>query len=175
MAKFVDREQDLADLNQLLSRRGAQFLIVYGRRRVGKTTLLTKWAAESGVPFVYWVASRNTPMVLRQGLAEALGRLESPQVEVPLFPSWGALFQQIARTVGDRRVILILDEFPYAVEADPALPSELQNAWDHLFKGSNLFLVLAGSHVGMMDRLLRYQAPLYGRFTARLAVEPMPF
>ena len=175
MAKFVDREQDLADLNQLLSRRGAQFLIVYGRRRVGKTTLLTKWAAESGVPFVYWVASRNTPMVLRQGLAEALGRLESPQVEVPLFPSWGALFQQIARTVGDRRVILILDEFPYAVEADPALPSELQNAWDHLFKGSNLFLVLAGSHVGMMDRLLRYQAPLYGRFTAHLAVEPMPF
>jgi len=142
---------------------------------VGKTTLLTKWAAESGFPFVYWVASRNTPMVLRQGLAEALERLESPHAEGPLFPTWRALFQQIARTIGDRRIILILDEFPYAMEADPALPSELQNAWDHIFKDTNLFLVLAGSHIGMMDRLQRYQAPLYGCFTARLAVEPMPF
>ena len=74
-----------------------------------------------------------------------------------------------------RRFILILDEFPYAVESDNALPSELQNAWDHDLKGSNLVLVIAGSHVGMMVKMQEYQAPLYGRFTARLPVEPLPF
>ena len=93
-------------------------------------------------------------------------RLEDPGAEVPIFPSWQALFQQMAKTVGDRRIILILDEFAYAVESSPPLPSELQNAWDHLFKHSNIFLVVAGSHVGMMERLRRYQSPLYGRFTA---------
>jgi len=175
MFRFVDRQQDLADLNRLLARDGAQFLLVYGRRRVGKTTLLTHWAADSGCPFIYWVASRNTPTVLRQGLTEALWRLENPGAELPIFPSWQALFQQIAKMVGDRRIILILDEFAYAVESSPPLPSELQNAWDHLFKDSNIFLVVAGSHVGMMERLRRYQSPLYGRFTAQLPVDPLPF
>ncbi len=183
MSRFIDRQRDLADLNRLMARKGAQFLLVYGRRRVGKTTLLTHWAANSGQPFVYWVASRNTPTVLRQGLAEALWRLEKPSLrqaqdiaaEVPIFPTWQALFQQIVKTVGDRRVIFILDEFSYAVESSPPLASELQNAWDHLFKDSNIFLVLSGSHVGMMERLQHYQSPLYGRFTARLPVDPLPF
>lgn len=175
MFRFVDRQQDLADLDRLLARDGAQFLLVYGRRRVGKTTLLTRWAADSGCPFVYWVASRNTPAVLRRGLAEALWRLEDPGAEAPIFPSWQTLFRQMAKTVGDRRVILILDEFAYVVESSPPLPSELQNAWDHLFKYSNVFLVVAGSHVGMMERLRRYQSPLYGRFTAQLPVAPLPF
>jgi AAA+ ATPase superfamily predicted ATPase len=77
--------------------------------------------------------------------------------------------------VGNRRVILILDEFAYAAESSPPLASELQNAWDHFFKDSNIFLVVAGSHIGMMERLQHYQSPLYGRFTARLPVNPLPF
>ena len=76
MSRFIDRQRDLADLNRLLDREEAQFLLVYGRRRVGKTTLLTRWAADSAarsrVPFIYWIASRNTPTVLRRGLSEAL-------------------------------------------------------------------------------------------------------
>ena len=214
MSRFVDRQRDLADLNRLLDRQGAQFLLVYGRRRVGKTTLLTRWAADDtarrGEPFMYWVASRNTPAVLRQGLAEAVWRWQAqsqashrlaqqPQRQgesqtpgesqtrpdpsaiqamagdMPIFPTWPSLFQHIARTVGNRRVILIMDEFSYAMESSPPLASELQNAWDHPFRDSNIFLVIAGSHVGMMEQLQRYQSPLYGRFTARLLVEPLPF
>ena len=182
MPRFIDRQRDLADLNRLLARQGAQFLLVYGRRRVGKTTLLTHWAAENADPFIYWVASRNTPTVLRQGLSDALWRWQNhtphtgaSAAERPIFPTWSTLFQQIARTIGDRRVILILDELSYAMESSPPLASELQNAWDHHFKESNVFLVIAGSHVGMMEQLQRYQSPLYGRFTARLLVDPLPF
>jgi AAA+ ATPase superfamily predicted ATPase len=175
MPKFIDRERDLADLNRLLAREGAQFLLVYGRRRVGKTTLLTRWAAKSGLPFVYWVASRNTSAVLRQGLAQALWRLENPTAEAPIFPTWRALFQQIAKTVGSRRVVLIMDEFSYAMESASPLASDLQNAWDHLFKNSNIFLVVAGSHISVMEQLQHYQSPLYGRFTAQLPVNPLPF
>jgi AAA+ ATPase superfamily predicted ATPase len=181
MPRFVDRQKDLADLDRLAGREGAQFILVYGRRRVGKTTLLLHWAQSRGLPYVYWVASRNTAANLRQTLAEALWQHEHPSERAPsagYLPearSWRDLLRYAIRIADQQRLILILDELPYAIEADPALPSELQNAWDHDLKGSNLILFAAGSHVGMMVKLLEYQAPLYGRFTARLPVEPLPF
>lgn len=81
----------------------------------------------------------------------------------------------MARAIGDRRVIVILDELPYALQQDPGLASHIQAAWDHLFKDSNLLLFLSGSHIGMMVDLLAYQAPLYGRFTAQLPLLPLSF
>ena len=67
--------------------------------------------------------------------------------------------------IGEQPVVVILDEFPYAVESDPSLPSHLQAVWDHHLKDKSLTLILAGSHIGMMGDLLQYQAPLYGRVT----------
>jgi AAA+ ATPase superfamily predicted ATPase len=181
MAKFVDRESELADLERIAVRPGSQFIIVYGRRRVGKTTLILNWAQTSGLPYIYWVASRNTAANLRQSLAEVLwqhehpGETISPDEYLPEARSWRELFRYAVRVAAGRRVILILDELPYAVEADSALPSELQNAWDHDLKGTDIILLVAGSHVGMMVKMQEYQAPLYGRFTARLPVDPLPF
>jgi len=181
MPCFVDRETELDSLNRVAARPGSQFIIVYGRRRVGKTTLLLHWAQHSDLPYVYWVASRNTAANLRQSLAEALWQHEHPDEPVvsaeylPEARSWRELFRYAARVAAGQRLVLILDELPYAVEADSALPSELQNAWDHDLRDSELVLIVAGSHVGMMIKMQEYQAPLYGRFTARLPVEPLPF
>jgi AAA+ ATPase superfamily predicted ATPase len=175
MGKFVDREQELAELNQLLAEQRAQLVIVYGRRRIGKTTLLLHWARASGQPVIYWVATRDTADNTRLGLTRALWAWAYPDVEPPRFDHWPAAFDQAARLLGDRRVILICDEFPYAVESDPSLPSHLQAAWDHLFKDGRGILILAGSHIGMMVDLMTYQAPLYGRLTAQLPVGPLPF
>lgn len=176
MPRFVDRERDLEDLNNVLNRSGAQLLILYGRRRIGKTTLITHWAAQTGLRWIYWVARRDTAGVLRRELAETLYLHRYPQgSEPPTFDTWRGVFEYAAEVVGDERTILILDEFPYAVETDPALPSALQNAWDHHLKNKNLFLVLAGSHIGVMEDLQQYQAPLFGRFTAQLALKPLPF
>jgi len=178
MPRFVDRQRELRELDTLLARPGAQFVTVYGRRRVGKTTLLLHWARQAGRPYLYWVARRETPDASRQGLARALWRWAYPEAadpEPPRFDSWPLLFEQMARMIGDQPPILIWDEFPYAAESDPALPSHLQAAWDHLLKDQPLILVLAGSHIGMMVDLLRYQAPLYGRTTGQLQVEPLPY
>jgi AAA+ ATPase superfamily predicted ATPase len=181
MPRFVDREQELASLDRLLERPGAQFVIVYGRRRVGKTTLLLHWARASGLPYVYWVASRNTATNLQRSLAEALWQHQHPQEAMstaeylPEARSWRDLFRYAVRVAEGKRFVLILDELPYATESDSALPSELQNAWDHDLKETGLVVVVAGSHVGMMVKMQEYQAPLYGRFTARLPVQPLPF
>jgi AAA+ ATPase superfamily predicted ATPase len=113
--------------------------------------------------------------MLRKTLAQAIWRLDTPTDQGPSFPTWDTLFREIARRIGNRRVILILDQFQYAMEACPALTSQLQNAWDHLFKDTNIFLVIVGSHIHTMERIQCYSQPLHGRFTARLVVDPLPF
>ena len=80
MTKFIGRARELEELNHILSQRGAQFILVYGRRRVGKTTLLLNWAEQSGRPFIYWVANRDTPAQVRLGFTRdmALGAPREP-------------------------------------------------------------------------------------------------
>jgi len=157
----------------------SQFITVYGRRRTGKTTLLLHWVQRSGRPYLYWMARRGeTAQAARQHLATLFWAWAYPdesEPESPHFSTWPQLFNQMARIIGDTPLILIFDEFPYAVEADPALPSHVQAAWDHLFKSKSVMLVLSGSHIGMMVDLLNAQAPLYGRTTAQLLLEPLPF
>lgn len=178
MARFIGRRQELAELQDLLDEPRAQFLAVYGRRRVGKTTLLLHWARQSGAPFVYWVSSRMSPAILLRGLSQALYNSAHPDRPADSdfsYPSWEMALRQAAEMARDRRLILILDEFPYAAQAEPGLPSVVQNVWDHDLKDTRIFLVVAGSQVGMMVNLLNYQAPLYGRFTAHLHLKPLPF
>ena len=76
---------------------------------------------------------------------------------------------------GDRPVVLIFDEFPYTDESDPSFPSNLQAAWDQLLKNKPVALILSGSHIGMMVKQLEYRAPLYGRITAQVPVESLPY
>lgn len=182
MARFVDRKEELDTLGRLAGENRPHFLIVFGRRRLGKTTLLLEFAARSGLPALYWVASKQSTAVLQRSLYETGARF----LNVPLPPGtvtpsdWSHIFQFLSETIqkksGRQRVLVILDEFPYAVESSPPLPSELQNAWDHFFKPqTNVLLAIAGSHVGMMAELQKQQAPLYGRFTAQLPVGALPF
>ncbi|MBI5956611.1 MAG: ATP-binding protein [Chloroflexi bacterium] len=175
---FVDREQDLADLNDILSWPGAQLILISGRRRVGKTTLLIEWARRSGYPLVYWVASRSSAGVLLQDFSQALWRHTHPNDVMPTsfsYDIWTEACRQVTALAANQRLIVILDEFAYAADADPSLPSLLQNAWDHHLKQSQVCLVLSGSHISLMNELQTHAAPLYGRFTAQLRVDPLPF
>jgi len=178
MDKFVDRQTEMAELDRLLTTPGAQFIPVYGRRRVGKTTLLLHWAQKSQRPYLYWVARRETAEASRHSLARALWAWAYPDLsnpEPPRFDSWEILFREMARMIADKQMIVILDEFPYIVESDASFPSHLQAAWDHLFRDKQATFVLAGSHIGMMVDMMEYKAPLHGRFTAQMPVDPLPF
>jgi hypothetical protein len=111
---------------------------------------------------------------VRYGFTQALWAWAYPGSQaVPRFETWSEVFETAARLIGDQPVILIMDEFSYAAESDPTLPSNLQAAWDHRFKERSAILLLAGSHIGMMVDLMGYHAPLYGRFTAQLLSVPL--
>lgn len=176
---LIDRERELDELNALLTKPSARLLAVSGRRRLGKTTLLTHWARTSGHPYLYWVASHFPSAVLLGQFSRQVWQLSNPDKPMPgsfSYDSWSEAFEALAVACrGERKHIVILDEFPYAVSAEPGLPSALQNAWDHHLKFSPICLVLCGSHVGMMERLLGADAPLYGRMVGPLRIRPLPF
>ncbi len=177
MKRFIDREEELAALEEMWGREGAQLLAVYGRRRTGKTTLLLHFARDK--PFLYWVASRLSSDTLLRNFSRAVHNYTHP--DMPAGPDftygdWETALRQLATLAREERLLVILDEFPYAVDAEPGLPSVLQSVWDHHLKGTRVFLALAGSHVGMMEREIgSYHAPLYGRATGRLLLHPLKF
>jgi AAA+ ATPase superfamily predicted ATPase len=174
---FVDREQELAFLNQLLTRKRpgpAQLVLLYGRRRVGKTALLKHWAEQSGLPHTYWVAAKEPAPLQRRSLAATM--MDLPEDEAPSFDSWPALWRWLARDMASAgKRILILDELPHATEADPAILSALQHAWDEHLKDSRIVTVLCGSQIKTMESILHHQSPLFGRFTGQWLLEPLPF
>lgn len=174
--RFVDRENELAFLNQLLQQpraRAAQFVLIYGRRRVGKTRLSRHWIAQTDLPATYWVAEKeNSALQRRKFIAEFEQR---PLRQTPLLDSWAEVWDLVAGRLGNERHILVIDELPYATHADSALLSSLQHAWDHHFEDSKLILVLCGSQMRVMETLQFHQSPLFGRFTAQWHLEPLPF
>lgn len=173
---FVDRQQELSFLNSLLERQHpgpAQMILLYGRRRVGKTSLLRHWADQAGIPSTYWSAEKEPAALQRRKLYAAL--IGMPVNRAPIFESWSDVWNAAAQLIGEQKSILILDELPYAAEADPAMLSALQHAWDHNFKSSNLILVLCGSQVHTMETLLSHQSPLFGRMTGQWHLQPLSF
>jgi AAA+ ATPase superfamily predicted ATPase len=176
---FVDRVAELAFLNRVLANQQhpgpGQLVMLYGRRRVGKSTLLRHWAEQSGAPFTYWVAEKAPAAVQRRQLFANLINADSAAPSAPAFANWSDLWQVAAAQFQHQRRLLILDELPYAAEADPAMLSSLQHAWDQHFEHSQAMIVLCGSHVRTMELLLAHQSPLFGRMTGQWRLQALPF
>jgi AAA+ ATPase superfamily predicted ATPase len=175
---FIDRDAELAFLNNVLIRTHpgpGQLIMLYGRRRVGKTALLRYWAEQSGAPFAYWVAAREPAPLQRRKLFTELLRATATALPTPNFESWGDLWDAVAGLIRDQRQLLILDELPYAAESDPAMLSSLQHAWDQHFQHSQAVIAICGSHVRTMELLFGRQSPLFGRMTGQWRLMPLPF
>jgi AAA+ ATPase superfamily predicted ATPase len=173
---FVDRRQELSFLDNLLGDSAstrAQLVLLYGRRRVGKTVLARHWAETTGRPAVYWAVEREPANLQRRKLAARM--LNMPLAQAPVFSAWTDLWSTLASLVGDQARILIIDEVTYAAESDPAFLSSLQHAWDQRLRHSRLVILLSGSHVHTMETLLAHGSPLFGRFTGQWHLQPLGF
>jgi AAA+ ATPase superfamily predicted ATPase len=168
---FINRQDELAQLNQLYQAQGAQLFVLYGRRRVGKTELLRAFCADK--PHVFFVATLTSDMDQLATFSQEIWRYQ--QGEAPedfTFPSWESAFQRLA-TLPDRSIVVI-DEFTYLIDGNKAIPSILQKVWDQRLSHSQIFLVLCGSYVGVVEReVLGYRAPLYGRRTGGSQLLPL--
>lgn len=178
-APFVGRNEELKLLNRLRESSKAELLILYGRRRVGKTRLLTNWLHTPRPRVLFWTAEPTSRLDQLRSFSQAVSNFRHPDMPVPAaftYASWEHVFRELAQLAQDERLVVILDEFTYLLEIEPGIAGTLQNLWDHLLQQTNIFLCLSGSHIGMMQRhVLSYQAPLYGRATALLCLLPLPY
>lgn len=177
--EFKGRIRELNLLDELWAAQDATLLILFGRRRVGKTRLITQWIQQRQQRALYWVAEPSSALDHLRSFSQAVYNFANPQAPAPLeftYANWQQAWQQVANLAQTERLALFVDEFTYVLEIDPSVAGVLQNMWDHVLKQSNLFLTICGSHLGMMQRhLLSYQAPLYGRATRQLHLQPIPF
>jgi len=172
---FVNRVSELSLLEKYHASNQAELFVLYGRRRVGKTELLTHFC--EGKRAIFFVADQVSESVLRAGLSAVINATLFGQDQVgAVYATWDDLFNTLARQSQSERLILVLDEFPYMVAAYPPLTSILQRFWDQVLKNTRIMLILCGSYIGMMEEtVLGYRAPLYGRRTAQYLLEPLEF
>ena len=176
MNNFINRDVELAQLESQYAVDSGTLVVLYGRRRLGKTALLRRFAEDK--PHCYFMADRAGEPDLRRSLARAMAlALNEPVLEAAEYASWYDLFAAFDRfRPSDQRFVLIFDEYQYLCQVQPAFSSFLQKWWDEHWSQANLVVVLCGSVTSMMYReTLASSAPLYGRASAQLLLRPIGF
>ncbi|PWJ92141.1 hypothetical protein C7380_10924, partial [Oceanotoga teriensis] len=171
---FIGREKELQKLNKMNNKKGFQFLVMYGRRRVGKTTLLKEFLKDkSGIFFV--AEEFNDTIALNKFSELILSHFKMSNL-IDKFLSWEKAFNFIGEKSKDERIILIIDEFPYIANSNLSILSLLQNLIDQKLKNTNLFLILCGSSISFMEKeVLSEKSPLFGRRTGQMKINSFGF
>jgi len=171
---FIDRENELASLRKLKNSGNFEMVIVYGRRRVGKTTLLREFSKE--MESIFFVCDEvNEKMMLRNFSEVVLDHFGQKDILSP-FDSWEKAIRFVASKAKENRLLLVIDEYPYLANATSSFPSVLQRLIDNELLETKLYLVLCGSSVSFMEsEVLGSRSPLFGRRTAQLIVEPFTY
>ena len=172
---FVNRRSELDLLEKHYKSGRAELFVLYGRWRVGKTELLAHFCQDKR--HVFFVADQVPEPILRANLSKAINDaiFDVGQVSA-VYNTWDDLLNTLAKQAQSERLVVVIDEFPYLVAADPSLASILQRTWDRTLKNTEIMLILNGSYIGMMEEtVLGYNAPHSGRRTAQYLLEPLEF
>ena len=170
---MIGRTSELNLLEQMYCSNCFEFLTMYGRRRIGKTTILKEFASRHSVMF-FSAQSKNDVLNLTD-FSKVIqifftGNFISP------FTDWEAAFSYISNQKHAGKLCLIIDEFPFMAESNPSVKSILQHTIDHIWKDRNIFLILCGSSVSfMLNDVMGYKSPLYGRITRNIEVLPFDY
>ena len=171
---FIGRKQELNKLHDLYHKKGFQFPVIYGRRRVGKTALINEFVKDKDVIFFTGIES-NAQQNL-ENLSKSIFSFADSELEDTIFSSFQSALEYVFKLAEKKRIILVIDEYPYIAKASKSLASTLQSLIDKNKDNSKLFLILCGSSMSFMENhVLAYKAPLYGRRTAQFKILPFDF
>ncbi|MBS7127111.1 MAG: AAA family ATPase, partial [Collinsella sp.] len=170
---FIGRTVEMSELNRLYGTGSFEMPVIYGRRRVGKTRLITEFIQDKKA--IYFQARRTNAEANLHGFSQAIlaGSVGAAGVS---FRSFDEAFDALATMARTERLIVVIDEYPYLAQSNPEISSLLQDKIDHLYKETRLMLILCGSSLSFMEeQVLGYESPLYGRRTAQFKIMPLDF
>ncbi len=169
---FVGRENEMKQLNKFYNRDSFQLLALYGRRRVGKTELLKRFSKDKYC--LFFSAEEATDILNLRKASEQYENLIGTKIGT--LNTWEDFFEGLAKLSEDKRIILIIDEFPYLQASYSGFLSKFQHIIDHLLLDTNMMVVLSGSSISFMeDEVFSQKSPLFGRLSGQLFLKPFDY
>ena len=173
---FIGRESELNFLEERYSSNKGELVVLYGRRRVGKTETLKQFCKDK--PHLFFSCRECTDKLQLKNFSEKLLKEKIPaSAYISEFTDWENAFRSITELpYGEKKKLVVIDEFPYMCKGNESIPSVLQNLWDDLLKDENIMLILCGSAMSFIEKeLLAEKNPLYGRATGIYKMTEMGF
>ena len=178
MRRFFDEGRlfELNSLEKLYGRDEFTFAVVYGRRRVGKTSIISEFIRRGSKKAVTFTATEDTNVVNLEIFSQRVFSVFPNYSMFERFPSWESAFDYIVKQADGEKTIISIDEYPYLAKAHPPISSQIQRLIDEVLLKTNMMLILCGSSMSFMEKqVLGYQSPLYGRRTAQYKVKPLDY
>ena len=172
---FYCREEELRTMNNRYKKDHFECIVIYGRRRVGKTALINEFC--KGKPTVYFSALNASSQENLEALSKAIYTCQNPDsTSTPTYRSYEDALEAITGMAMEKRLVFVIDEYPYLAKAEKSISSRLQHIIDHSWQDSRIYLILCGSSMSFMEyQVLGYESPLYGRRTAQFKIQALTY
>jgi len=172
---FYCREEELRTMNNRYKKGHFECVVIYGRRRVGKTALINEFC--KGKPTVYFSALNASSQENLEALSKAIYTCQNPDsTSTPTYRSYEDALEAITEMAMEKRLVFVIDEYPYLAKAEKSISSRLQHIIDHSWQDSRIYLILCGSSMSFMEyQVLGYESPLYGRHTAQFKIQALTY
>ncbi|OQX93617.1 MAG: hypothetical protein B6I17_02055 [Tenericutes bacterium 4572_104] len=172
---FVGRQKELDYINDKYLSSKAEFIVLYGRRRIGKTEILREFVKDK--KHVFYSGHQITDFMQLKRITSVVTEHFDEKIYSESLDQWEHVFNYISNNLSDNeKTVIVFDEFPYMVEGNASIPSVLQSIWDHSLSKKNILIILCGSSISFMKKeLLSEKNPLYGRTTGVLRISEMDF
>ena len=172
---FLGRANELKILNKRYKAGRFECVVIYGRRRVGKTALINEFCKDK--KNIYFSALNASSQENLHVLSKEIWNCKNPDSLIaPEYQTFEDAFEEITRLGQEEQIVFVIDEYPYLAKAENSISSRLQHLIDHKWNNSKLFVILCGSSMSFMEyQVLGYESPLYGRRTAQFKIEPMTY
>lgn len=175
MKKFVDRIAEMKALEEEYNSPNSNFIVIYGRRRVGKTELISEFLRTHNTG-LYFLATEESEQQNKKAFRDMVADFTENELLKNADVDWISIFKQIAEFKPNEKKIIVIDEFQYISMSNAAFPSIIQKAWDTVMKNNHIMFVICGSYVSLMkSQTLDYGSPLYGRRTAQIKLKQIEF
>ena len=168
MNNFISRYKELEFLNGEYKKNSSSLIVLYGRRRIGKTTLTSEFGKDKNI--LYFLATEESEKENQQQFKTLVADFTNNELlQNVTTDSWDLIFKTLVNDKPNEKKLIIIDEFQYLGKTNTAFPSIFQKIWDTILKNQNVMVILCGSLISMMEaQTLAYSSPLYGRRTGQI-------